>query len=293
MEKIHNFIKKVVVDQQYFDYFKRMKQLKIKHITVDHTAAKNKTQDAPLVFIHGAAGTSEIYKNYMEYFSNEGWDCYSVNLSGRKSSIDKKDLVSLTIEDYADDISVLTEELNLKNPVLIGHSMGGVVAQKSAEILGDISALVLLNSGPINGVRMQLRGGLKTFRMAMRSIKATMKKQPIVPSYKIAKETVLNNIPDDQKKEVFAYLVPESTAATNQVGRSMVKVDSNKITCPKLVVSCNQDAMVKPDMQKKISNYYNAELKTYNNYAHLPMLEPNWDILATDLHKWLSNKVRK
>ncbi len=268
-----------------------MKQLKIKHIAVDFSAAKNKKNRSPLLFVHGAAGTSKIYKNYLQFFSDAGWDCYAVNLRGHSPSDSDPNLAMISIEEYADDVQMVCSECSIQDAVIIGHSMGGVVAQKAAEAMEKISAMVLINSGPVNGVRMQLRGGFKTFMMAIRSIKATIKKMAITPSFKIAKQTVLGHLPESQKEQVFNYLVAESMVATNQVGRSMVKVNPGKITCPKLVISCNQDAMVKPAMQNKIAEYHTAELKSYDNYAHLPMLEPGWEVLAKDLETWLQSKL--
>lgn len=269
-----------------------MKQIKVKHLSIDQQPASSKKYNYSLVFVPGAGGTSKCMKNYMSFFSEQGWDCYAINLRGHAPSDEVENLAMVSIEDFADDVLLTLKELKIENAALVGHSMGGLVSQKAAELADSISGLVTLNSGPPKGIRMEFRGGWKTFKMAMRSTKALIKKIPLVPQYSIAKGTVLNHIPDDQKQEIFSYLVPESMIATNQVGQSKLPIDASRITCPKLVIACARDAMVKPGMQKKIADFLQAEHAYYSEYAHLPMLEPGWEKLAADIAEWLKTNIK-
>ncbi len=62
-----------------------------------------------------------------------------------------------TISDLSTDLAEFIATLNLQNPILIGHSLGGVIATDYAvRFPGSICGLLLEDSGPPNGVPASL-----------------------------------------------------------------------------------------------------------------------------------------
>lgn len=97
----------------------------------------------PLLFLHGAYTGSWMWSKYIPHFVNKGYQCYVMNLrSHYKSRV--MDLTRVTFEDYLNDILEVIGECG-EPPVLIGFSMGGILAQKIAES-AHISGLVLIDS---------------------------------------------------------------------------------------------------------------------------------------------------
>lgn len=75
-----------------------------------------------LLFIHGAFIDKEYWKEQLNHFS-PNYRVVALDLAGHgKSSTNRE---NWTIEIYGKDISKFIEKLDLKNVILIGHSIGG------------------------------------------------------------------------------------------------------------------------------------------------------------------------
>src|SRR5262245_11832973 len=96
--------------------------------------------DTSLVFVHGWAINSSYWQSQIDHFSSR-YKILAVDLQGHGQS-PMKDTV-ITTEEYADDVVQLLSELDLKNIILIGHSMSGninlhVYSKMPKKIIGFI-----------------------------------------------------------------------------------------------------------------------------------------------------------
>ena len=80
----------------------------------------------PLVFIHGIASTSEIFINQIKEFEKDYY-VLSIDLPGFGKS---KMLKKTSIYNYANEIYNFLISNKIKKPILIGHSLGGMIVQK-------------------------------------------------------------------------------------------------------------------------------------------------------------------
>src|SRR5262245_56099107 len=104
----------------------------------------------PMLFIHGYFVDGVVWDMMMSYFAARGHPCYAVNLRGRSGSRPNTVLGRATIRDFADDAATVARSLEDK-PIVVGHSMGGLLAQ----ILGErdlARALVLFAPAPPRGI---------------------------------------------------------------------------------------------------------------------------------------------
>jgi non-heme chloroperoxidase len=77
----------------------------------------------PIVFSHGWPLTADAWEDQMIYLASKGFRCiaHDRRSHGRSSQTwDGNDM-----DTYADDLAALTEKLDLKNAVHVGHSTGG------------------------------------------------------------------------------------------------------------------------------------------------------------------------
>ncbi len=95
----------------------------------------------PLVFIHGAANSSGVWIHWQQEVAAAGWPAYAPDLRGHGKS-GPVDLSRTSMQDYASDVAVLVSQLRYR-PVLVGWSMGGLVAMMMAAT-GVASACVAL-----------------------------------------------------------------------------------------------------------------------------------------------------
>lgn len=116
------------------------KKIKIRNNQVEIYYNQQGEGNVSLLFIHGWCINSSYWDNQMAYFAKAN-TVYAIDLPGfGKSSATRK---NWSIEEYANDVNAFIEILDLKNVILIGHSMSGYIAlQASLSNNSRISGLV-------------------------------------------------------------------------------------------------------------------------------------------------------
>src|SRR5438093_4058664 len=92
--------------------------------------------DPPLLFVHGWCCNHTYWRDQIPEFA-ERHRVVAVDLRGLGDS-DKPDQ-DYTVPEFADDVAWLIGEIGLKKPVLIGHSMGGLIALHVARKHPDLA----------------------------------------------------------------------------------------------------------------------------------------------------------
>src|SRR5689334_10517680 len=85
----------------------------------------------PVLFVHGYFATATVFTAWLPFFAARGVPAFAVNLRGRAGSRMSSDLGRASIDDFVDDASTVAHSLG--TPVVVGHSMGGLIAQRLAE----------------------------------------------------------------------------------------------------------------------------------------------------------------
>src|SRR5881397_2557383 len=81
---------------------------------------------SPVILVHGAANSASVWTFWQRELAARGWSSYAIDLRGHGRS-DPLDLSHASMQDYATDVRVLAAQF-ARPPVLIGWSMGGLVA---------------------------------------------------------------------------------------------------------------------------------------------------------------------
>jgi pimeloyl-ACP methyl ester carboxylesterase len=90
----------------------------------------NKDKATQHFCFYTAGVLTELYwENQVEYFS-ENYNVYAIDLPGFGKS--KAERTNWTIEEYANDVTAFIDTMNLKNVVIIGHSMAGEIMLQTA-----------------------------------------------------------------------------------------------------------------------------------------------------------------
>jgi pimeloyl-ACP methyl ester carboxylesterase len=97
------------------------------------------------ILIHGGGGDTSHLAPQFYFFSRRGT---AINLDLRGYGKSDKPMKYGTIAQYADDVAYLCRQLKITSPVIIGHSMGGMVAVELAAKHPMLpTAIVLISSG--------------------------------------------------------------------------------------------------------------------------------------------------
>lgn len=101
----------------------------------------------PLVLVHGYLGGSEQWQAQIAHFSGQ-FDVIAPCLPGygKASDLPTCDRIGA----LADAVIGLLDELGVAEFILLGHSMGGMIAQEiAAKVVNRVSRLILYGTGPV------------------------------------------------------------------------------------------------------------------------------------------------
>ncbi|GAA2738449.1 alpha/beta hydrolase [Actinocorallia aurantiaca] len=123
----------------------------------------------PVVFLHGAGADHTMYAAQYETLVAAGFRAVLLDLRGHGSS--RPNTASLSAEVLATDIEALVAHLGLRRPALVGHSLGGNLAQRLVRRAPDrYSAMAVLdsawNTGPLSAMeRLALKSAAPVLRL--------------------------------------------------------------------------------------------------------------------------------
>jgi 3-oxoadipate enol-lactonase len=101
----------------------------------------------PLVFLHGIGGAARAWRGQLNFFGNRhravAWD-----MPGYGGSAP---LATVSIATLADALQDFLKQIGAKKPVLVGHSIGGMIVQQWLTKYPDVAAVVLAQTSPAFG----------------------------------------------------------------------------------------------------------------------------------------------
>lgn len=239
----------------------------------------------PLLYLHGAFVTHESFNDLQLELARLGWGGVSFSRRGRLGA-GPENAKGLTVEDYvADTVNVIKALPEL--PILVGHSLGGLVAQKIME-MGLCRAAILLAPAPAGMLTAQ-PVALPSYLPMLPGI---LGGSSFLPPKGTCSRIVLNAVPPEYHAAIHGSLVHESGRVYRQMMIGAVKVDAGKIRCPVLVMAAAQDRIISVALARSTAEKYGAEWKLYENHAHLFFAEPGWQQVAADMAGWLERNAR-
>ena len=109
------------------------------------------TTRPPILFIHGILAGPWYFENYQRFFAGRGYPSLALSLRGRPGSRRVPDIGRITLEEFVADAREVARSMG--RPIIVGHSMGGLLAQRLAEE-GVSDTVVLVSSAPPRGITL-------------------------------------------------------------------------------------------------------------------------------------------
>ena len=234
----------------------------------------------PLVFLHGAFDDHTGFANYVRFFSAVGFDCYAASYRGRQS-VPPERACGLHVEHYLDDALRVLGELG-PEVIVVGHSLGGLLAQKVAEA-GRCRAAVLLAPAPPRPLIPQPR----SLPALLPNMPKIVLGRSFLISYASAASVLLNRVPEADRRRIYDGLVPESGLVFRQLTIGTMRVDASRVRCPLLCIRGIDDRVISARLMRGTAKRYAADLKEYDRHGHWLFQEPGWEVPAGDILAWL------
>jgi pimeloyl-ACP methyl ester carboxylesterase len=109
----------------------------------------------PLVLLHGFTGAKEDFADWLDPLADRGFHVVAPDQRGHGASSQPAEEAAYSLARFSTDAFALADALGFDRFTLLGHSMGGMVAQTMVVDDPDrIRALVLMDTcaGPVQGV---------------------------------------------------------------------------------------------------------------------------------------------
>lgn len=134
-------------------------------IHYDEIKPKVKTSKPVLLFLHGWCSNTQSFEAQFKHFSRSH-HCIAVDLPGFGKSAKPKIEFTLTI--YGEILNQFCKQMALDSPILIGHSMGGLLALEMSWQEPDMpKKIILIDPAPIiqiKEIRQNMRQTLDNLR---------------------------------------------------------------------------------------------------------------------------------
>ena len=245
----------------------------------------------PLLFVHGAWHGAWCWDEYfLDFFADRGYRALAVSLRGHGNSPTPRPLRACSIADYVADVKSAADDLPTR-PVVIGHSMGGLVVQKYLES-NAAPAAVLVAAIPVRG------GGPAVLRYMMRhpwrAVKGALTGYTMhnLDTPARARESMFS--PETPEAEVVRYVArfqPESARVLylDQTFRALPRPE--KVSTPLLVLGAERDGVFTTAEVRATAAAYGTVAEIFPDMGHDMMIEPQWGAVAERIRTWLETRA--
>lgn len=140
----------------------------------------------PLLLVHGFTGAKEDFADHLDALAAEGWWVVAPDLRGHGASTQPPLEADYALATFAADLVGLVDGLGWERFALLGHSMGGMIAQELVLDHPDrVDRLVLMatDHGPVEGLEPEVVAvGLEVLRtQGLPALLALLDELAIVP----------------------------------------------------------------------------------------------------------------
>ena len=223
----------------------------------------------PILFIHGWAATSNFWKYQIDFFSRR-YQIITYDQRGHGNS-DKKESVKYTISRFVKDLELVIDELNLEGFIIVGHSMGTLIATKYiSENQEKVEGVAL--TGVLLKTYSGISGAINLFLMKILSKSRRLAERIITPRMFGSRAT----------PELIRFVQQESAKSPTkllfrifgEIRGESIEEDLPKLDIPCLVVLGKEDKAISPAQQlKAIKLLKNPKVVELEKCGHNAMLE--------------------
>ena len=251
-----------------------------------------------VLLIHGFGSNNRVWDAYRDLFLKKNFCVIAPNLRhhGPGDNLDGFEEVSLL--DYLEDLERLIKQIG-SEPIIVGYSMGGLLALKLMERGYGKLGICLAPAAPrgVNAI------SISVLRIFFRNLLVWRFWRKIhKPRFSSARFGALSHLPISEALELFELT---SSAESGRVGveigfpifdrRKASSFDEKKIKCPVLVIGAKRDKItpigIARGVAQKISHV--SDYIEYPSFGHWLMSGQEFDEVSADCLKWIAGKLNQ
>jgi len=253
-----------------------------------------------LLMIHGVGCGGDVWQRMQPVFEGAGYACAAPTLFADLRTHDDppERLGQLALDDYVEAMAARAREMRdgERRPAVIGHSMGGLIAQKLAE-RGEVSAAIFLTPAAPAGCAVTSLAPLRTFWSIARRGRRGLPGKAFKVGYRGFRWGVLNAVPRGRHEEIYAGARFDSGSVYADLMQPP-PVEEGRVRIPTLTIGAARDrATVIGSVRKVARKYQGAAVRgdylEYPDHGHWIVDEPGTDLVTADIVTWLTRKLAR
>ncbi len=247
------------------------------------------------MLIHGTGGSGDQWQDITDRLQQRGFIVHrpTLRFHGLPYEEVKRQVSEASITDYVDDLTTLAGSLD-SPPVILGHSLGGLLAQLLAARI-ECKGVILGAPAPSWGMFPYYPSMVRIF--FLHHLQPFFWKKPVIISRKMFDWGIMNEQEPTLRDEFMARLVPESGKAYAQMAfwyldpSKSTLVNYDRVKAPILVISGDRDRIVAPRISRlTAANYANTTHRIIKGSDHMMFwgrfLDESLEIIST----WLEDQ---
>jgi len=240
--------------------------------------------------------TPLCWEKWLPFFQSRGYDCLAPAWPGREAPVEilrakhpDPELGRLTLGAVVDSLGDTIRKLDGK-PVLVGHSMGGLVVQLLLQ-RGLGAAGVAIDSAPPQGVFSARWSFLKANFPHINPL--APQGRPIGMSFERFQYAFVNGLPLEFQRAAYdRYVVPESRRVPAQSLGAVAHVDFAKAHAPLFLIAGSADHIIPAGLNRSNYKLYQRSsspvaFKEFPGRTHFIIGQPGWEEVADAVAAWL------
>ena len=252
-------------------------------------------QTKTILLVHGAGSVGAEWVNFQNRLTELGFKVILPTL--RYHQLEKIDprIGDLSLDDYVDDLKSLIGTLTEK-PIVIGHSMGGLLALKLCALNLTEMGILITPAAPkgINAISLSV---LRIF--ILNAFRWKFWKRPVPPRYKSARYGVLHDLSEDHAKEVFKISnSAESGRALCEIGfpfffkNCPTEINFSEYSCKTLIIGCGRDRITPISIARKLQHNLkqSCDYKEFVSFSHYIMEGDEFSKVFSECIEWIQKE---
>lgn len=229
------------------------------------TFSYNTNHKNNLIFIHGFLCSASIWEVFVNSFKKDN-NIYLVHLPGHTGSAE----TIISVKEIATNLKIELQTNKVRNPHIIGHSLGGYIAGELSQLM-TIKSLTLINSSLLADSEEKKADRLKAIRSV--KIAPTIFSKSVIENLFLKKNIkdlnkVINTIQQNAKKIKRDTIVSYLEAIKNRNDTT-----HNIINIPTHYISSIQDSTIPYKLIKQQVSNNKHYLTTLHHSNHMSFIE--------------------
>ena len=232
-----------------------------------------------MLFVHGAWSSAWYWRpHFMPYFASAGWNVAALSLRGHGASEGRVRWASAA--DYAADVRAVAEIMD--DPLIVGHSMGGFVAQNYAARYGA-RGVGLLAAAPPGGVWPTFLRTLRSHPLKVLKVNLKLDLHALVEAQDDARRLLYSREPGDRSTD--AHLTQLQSESYRIFLDMLLAPIRQRLNASVFVLGATDDRIFEPADVVKTAAFHGVTPVMIDG-SHMATVDDYWRDAADALASW-------